>query len=121
MAPGGLEPDQINGNLRDEHGRRAATGLDVYLCEPHSPWQRPTNANTNGRRRQWLPRAIDFYGLERGEVERVAASLNNRPRRTLDWQTPADLFAALTAARPVTRICAVRCGLCPGAVCTEIP
>ena len=76
----------------------AATGLDVYLCEPHSPWQGPANENTNGLLRQWFPRSTDFYALQPGEVERVAASLNTRPRRTLDWQTPADLFAALTAA-----------------------
>ena len=87
----------------------AGKGLDVYLYEPHSPWQRPTNENTNGLLRQWFGRSADFYALDSAHIEQVATSLNNRPRRTLDWRTPADLFAAaaaLTATHPEVPICA---------------
>lgn len=67
----------------------AATGLDVYLCDRSSPWQRGTNENTNGLLRQWWPRSTNFYTLDRGEIQRVQTSLNARPRHTLGWQTPA--------------------------------
>ena len=73
-----------------------ATGLDVYLCNPHSPWQRGTNENTNGLLRQWFPRSTNFYDLDHAEVNRVATSLNNRPRRTLDWRTPTEALQAIT-------------------------
>ena len=72
------------------------TGLDVYLCNPHSPWQRGTNENTNGLLRQWFPRSTNFYALDHAEIERVAESLNNRPRRILDWRTPTEAFQAIT-------------------------
>ena len=61
----------------------AATGLDVYLCDRSSPWQRGTNENTNGLLRQWWPRSTNFYTLELSEVHRVQTSLNARPRHTL--------------------------------------
>ena len=67
----------------------AATGLDVYLCDRSSPWQRGTKENTNGLLRQWWPRSTNFYTLDRGEIQRVQTSLNARPRHTLGWQTPA--------------------------------
>lgn len=73
----------------------AATGLDVYLCEPHSPWQRSTNENTNGLLRQYLPRSTDFYDLDPIDIDRVAASLNDRPRRVLGWTTPAHAFGSV--------------------------
>ena len=73
------------------------TGIPVYLCFPHCPWQRGTNENTNGLLRQWWPRSTHFFNLNPSEIERVAASLNNRPRRTLGWTTPATAFATEAA------------------------
>jgi IS30 family transposase len=79
-----------------EHTRlKVDTGVQIYFCDPHSPWQRATNENTNGLLRQYFPKGTDLsvHGTE--EIAAVAAALNARPRKTLEWKTPAEALDAL--------------------------
>ena len=72
-----------------------ATNVQVYFCDPRSPWQRGSNENTNGLLRQYLPRGTDFSRISQSYLNAIALRLNQRPRKTLGFQTPADRLQAV--------------------------
>jgi IS30 family transposase len=83
--------------MADHQSFSVATGLDVYFCDPHSPWQRGSNENTNGLLRQYFPRSSDLGLHSQAHLDDVAFSLNDRPRQTLEWAKPSERLTELLA------------------------
>jgi len=105
QAMSGL-PDAIRRSLTWDQGKEmtlhaqiaAAAELEIYFCDPHSPWQRGSNENTNGLLRQYFPKGTNLAGHGKAELDAVAAELNARPRKTLGWRTPAQALAEVLDA-----------------------
>ena len=94
----GKLPEELRRSLTWDQGKEMArhrsftmaTDMQVYFCDPRSPWQRGSNENTNGLLRQYLPRSADFSPISQRQLNAIALRLNQRPRKTLDFETPAD-------------------------------
>ena len=86
--------------MRDWKQIRVASGIEVYFCDPHAPWQRGTNENTNGLLRQYFPKGFDFTTITETDLDAVADELNDRPRKRLDFYKPSERIAELCGLHP---------------------
>ena len=99
-------PEELRRSLTWDQGTEMAqhsrlkidTGIQVYFCDPRSPWQRGTNENTNGLLRQYFPKGSDLSVYSADEISAVATALNARPRKTLGWNTPAEALDQLLSS-----------------------
>jgi len=98
-------PDLVRRSLTWDQGREMAqwpklqldADIEVFFCDPHSPWQRPSNEHMNGLLRQYFPKGTDLNKVSYAHLQAVAAEMNGRPRKVLNWRTPAEVYADLVA------------------------
>jgi transposase, IS30 family len=101
-------PAQLRRSITWDQGKEMAehirftveTEVQIYFCDPKSPWQRGSSENTNGLLRQYLPKSSDLSQASQRELDAIARSLNTRPRQTLGWMTPSQAFAEAVALIP---------------------